>query len=266
MREDAQRDQRRDALPVGGISQAVAGVVRPMGSTHSGRRAGRLPSSRRRARMRCDGLRHLAAVKASPRFAGDQPERARRAGKRNSSPTSGARPFGGRPRRSRVGRSGSGSAAAIAHFCRTTTGHGIAALGDFDGGFEQVGEGQRAEAPDSSATQADTARHGDAVPAALKRHARIVSALGAEVLRRPARGATPLAFRPCSLVPSHRIAKASEPRPLLQGSTMVIAAAAAIAASTALPPFHSMRQPACAASGCEVETMLRPNTGTRWLG
>ncbi len=52
-------------------------------------------------------------------------------------------------------------------------------------------------------------------------------------------------------------------QPLLQGSTMVIAAAAAIAASTALPPAASMRKPACAASGCEVETMLRAKTGRR---
>ncbi len=56
---------------------------------------------------------------------------------------------------------------------------------------------------------------------------------------------------------------ASEPRPLLHGSTMVIAAAAAIAASTALPPLASMRSPACAASGCEVDTMLRANTARR---
>jgi hypothetical protein len=53
---------------------------------------------------------------------------------------------------------------------------------------------------------------------------------------------------------------------LLTGSQMVIAAAAAMAASTALPPFHSMRSPACAASGCEVETTLRAKTGMRVVG
>jgi hypothetical protein len=57
--------------------------------------------------------------------------------------------------------------------------------------------------------------------------------------------------------------KASEPRPLLHGSSTVMAAAAAIAPSTALPPFWIMRSPAWAASGCEVETMLRAKTGTR---
>ena len=45
-----------------------------------------------------------------------------------------------------------------------------------------------------------------------------------------------------------------------------LAAAAAIAASAALPPCRSMSKPACAASGCEVATMLRPNTGERVLG
>ena len=62
------------------------------------------------------------------------------------------------------------------------------------------------------------------------------------------------------------MAKASLPRPLLTGSQMVMAAAAAMAASTALPPFHSMRRPACAASGCEVETTLRAKTGMRVVG
>ena len=40
-------------------------------------------------------------------------------------------------------------------------------------------------------------------------------------------------------------------------------AAAAMAASTALPPCQSMRSPACAASGCEGETALRAKTGMR---
>src|SRR3954464_2086164 len=71
-----------------------------------------------------------------------------------------------------------------------------------------------------------------------------------------AAGAGPEEFRPCSRLPSQRIANASLPRPLLHGSHTVIPAAAATAASTALPPFHSMRRPACAASGCDVDTTL----------
>ena len=78
-----------------------------------------------------------------------------------------------------------------------------------------------------------------------------------------AAGARPEAFSPCSSLPSHKIQKESLPRPLLTGSTMVMAAAEAMAASTALPPLSSMRRPACAASGCEVDTTLRAKTGKR---
>jgi hypothetical protein len=59
---------------------------------------------------------------------------------------------------------------------------------------------------------------------------------------------------------------ASEPRPLLHGSTTAITAAVAMAASTALPPCCSIFKPACAASGCEVATTLRAKTGRRALG
>ena len=81
-----------------------------------------------------------------------------------------------------------------------------------------------------------------------------------------AAGATPDALRPCSRSPSHRIANRSLPRPLDTGSTIVNAAAAAIAASIALPPLSSMRRPACDASGCDVETTLRAKTGLRTVG
>ena len=43
-------------------------------------------------------------------------------------------------------------------------------------------------------------------------------------------------------------------------------AAAAITASTADPPLSSMRKPACAAKGCDVETTLRAKTGIRIVG
>ena len=59
------------------------------------------------------------------------------------------------------------------------------------------------------------------------------------------------------------MAKPSLPMPQPVGSTTVRAMAAARAASTALPPASSMRKPAWAASGCEVETMLRPITALR---
>jgi len=62
------------------------------------------------------------------------------------------------------------------------------------------------------------------------------------------------------------MANASLPRPLEIGSTTVRVIAAASAASTALPPESSMRRPACAASGCEVETALRAMVGRRGVG
>ena len=82
-----------------------------------------------------------------------------------------------------------------------------------------------------------------------------------------AAGDTPDAFNPCSLPPSQTSANASPPRPHDTGSTSVMAAAAAIAASTALPPFHNIRKPACAASGCRcASTHARLPTSRGWRG
>jgi hypothetical protein len=53
---------------------------------------------------------------------------------------------------------------------------------------------------------------------------------------------------------------------LLHGSKTVMAAAAPIAASTALPPRCSNDSPACAAKGCELETTLRAKIGNRTDG
>ena len=50
----------------------------------------------------------------------------------------------------------------------------------------------------------------------------------------------------------------------LVGSTTGSVIAAASAASIALPPLSSMRNPAWAASGCEVATMFEAITGMRW--
>ena len=50
--------------------------------------------------------------------------------------------------------------------------------------------------------------------------------------------------------------------PFIVGSTMVMAMAAASAASTALPPLASMRRPAVAARCCEDATMLAAKTGS----
>ena len=90
-----------------------------------------------------------------------------------------------------------------------------------------------------------------------------IAALPAKRSGLQAIGARPEALSPCSSLPSQTMAKASLPRPLPVGSTSTRTAAAAIAASTALPPFAIIDRPACEASGCEVETMLRAKTGER---
>ena len=79
-------------------------------------------------------------------------------------------------------------------------------------------------------------------------------------------GDRPEAFSPKSSFPSHTIANASLPSPLLQGTTIVSVMAVAIAASMAFPPLVSIESPACAASGCAVATTLRANTGMRREG
>ena len=55
----------------------------------------------------------------------------------------------------------------------------------------------------------------------------------------------------------------SPPMPFITGSTTVSVMAVASAASTALPPFSSMRTPACAARGWLAATVLRAITGMR---
>ena len=67
------------------------------------------------------------------------------------------------------------------------------------------------------------------------------------------------------MLPSHRMQKASAPMPFMVGSTMVMAMAVAIAASTALPPFASMRRPAVAARCWEEATTLDAKTGSLML-
>ena len=50
--------------------------------------------------------------------------------------------------------------------------------------------------------------------------------------------------------------------PFIVGSTTVMAAALAIAASTALPPLASMRRPAVDARCWDVETTFSAKTGS----
>src|SRR3954453_10740457 len=78
-----------------------------------------------------------------------------------------------------------------------------------------------------------------------------------------AAGERPDAFNPCSSLPSHTIANASEPMPLDTGSTNVSVIAVARIASTALPPSAIICSPACAASGCDVATTFAASRGLR---
>src|SRR6185295_640894 len=73
---------------------------------------------------------------------------------------------------------------------------------------------------------------------------------------------------PCSFLAfaSHTSAKASEPMPLLVGSSTGMQMAVATAASIAFPPCRSMCSPACTARGCDVATMFRASTGMRCDG
>jgi hypothetical protein len=70
-------------------------------------------------------------------------------------------------------------------------------------------------------------------------------------------GAHPLAFKPYSLpvLASYTITNKSPPIPLAMGATTPIAAFAATAASTALPPRANIVAPICDASGCSVATI-----------
>src|SRR5262245_17428897 len=68
-------------------------------------------------------------------------------------------------------------------------------------------------------------------------------------------GAGPAASRPTSSPPCQTQAKASPPRPVDIGSVTHRTAAAAMAASTALPPAANARSPACVARGWLVATI-----------
>ena len=74
------------------------------------------------------------------------------------------------------------------------------------------------------------------------------------------RGAGPAASSPCSRLPSQTCAKRSPPMPVDIGSVTQRTAAAARAASTALPPRSSARRPARVASGWLVATMASAAT------
>ena len=118
---------------------------------------------------------------------------------------------------------------------------------------ERVGRRARPTAA-GAALLPHAARIDEAVAAAL-------DAVGAH-----AAGERPEALRPWKRLPSQRMQKASLPMPLLVGSSTVSEMAVANIASTALPPFINILNPACAASGCEVATQFAASSGLRGHG
>ncbi len=81
-----------------------------------------------------------------------------------------------------------------------------------------------------------------------------------------AAGARPLAFSPVSSPSRQTSAKQSPPTPVDIGSTTHSTAAAASAASIALPPRSRARSPACVASGWLVATIPRAATALARAG
>jgi hypothetical protein len=140
-------------------------------------------------------------------------------------------------------------------------GDAVSLAGVFDGGDEEVCEGEVAEAFAEGDPCGDGAGDGDAVHPRMGMRERPSKRWGVH-----AAGARPEAFSPWSAAPSQIWAKASLPMPFMVGSTTVSVMAAAMAASTALPPRRRMRRPAWAARGWEVATVLGAMTADRREG
>ena len=181
------------------------------------------------------------------------------------SPTRGGRPCGRNACAKPGCRTSSSTWAARVHFCCTTTGTAEPRVATSMAGAIRSPNGsapKRSESavqpPTAPGTVTVSQPRGGVLVASAPWRPRIQA-----LVQRA--GAWPDAFRPCRREPSQTSAKRSEPMPLLHGSTIAMTAAVAIAASTALPPRCRIERPACAASGCDVETTLRPNTGWRVL-
>jgi hypothetical protein len=257
-------DQRGDALPVGrDLVQAVAVGVDADRLDPFGREGGevaRLDRAAVRPRMRRGRGGDLATVECRAARRGDRLESACRRRKGEALADLGraaVRQERVGPARQRAEQRRRGDPLLL-----DDDRDRIAALGDFDRRREQVGEGQGPEALES-ATQAATAP-GTVTESQPRTGGRVASPC---FLRKywgvHAAGAGPEAFRPCSLLPSQRMQNASSRGRCCTARRSSSPPPPAIAPSTALPPCWIMRSPAWAASGCEVETMLRAKTGTR---
>ena len=190
--EDAQGDQRRDALTVGrDLVQGVVAVALLDGRDPLRAVGGEVGGGHRATvglRMRRRGLGDLAPVESLTAGLRDQAQRARRLGEGETLAD---------VRRAAVGQEGLGEA-GLRGDLRQRRGvgplllhdhrHAVAALGDLDGRRDQVGKGQAAAALVQRHPARDRPRHGDRIPSALGRGLGIGAVLAAEVVRRPGRG------------------------------------------------------------------------------
>ena len=186
--QDAERYQRRDALPVRrNLVQRVAAVVAadrldPLG-LEVGEILGRDGAAVGRRKL-LDRLRDLAAIESLALALGDQPQRARR-GLELEQLAHFGRPA---PGQGALGKAGElaefrgGVGPLLLHHDRQQ----VAALGDLDGRLQQVGKRQLAELFAQRHPGADGAGHGDRIETALGRLG-VVAVFFLEVGRRPAR-------------------------------------------------------------------------------
>ena len=202
------------------------------------------------------------AARRRPRrcVCGDQPQRARRAGRSGTARRRAARGrAAGRPA-AKPGCERARRRARRAHFCCDDHRHRVAALGDLDGRRQQVGKRQPAETfaqrhPAGTAPGTVTVSQPRCGGVGLG----AVACGGSSRASRPRR--RPLAFSPCNA--GRPTGCRRHPSP----------GRCCTARRWSSPPRwrspHRPRcrrlqhaQPACAASGCEVVTTLRANTGS----
>jgi hypothetical protein len=201
MAQDAQRDQRGDALPVGrDLVQRVAAVVLRDGLDPLGLVRGEV-AGHEVAAMRCrktlDRLRDLAAVIGlAPRLC-DGAQAPRRSLELEQLADLG---------RTAPGHEGLGEARQGLQFGRSRRPfllhhhrQQVAPLGDLDGRLHQVSERQLAEALAHRHPAAHRTGHGDGIEAAFGGRCHVLPVLAAEILRRPgrrcaARGVQPVQF------------------------------------------------------------------------
>ena len=190
--EDAEGDQRRDALPVGRdlVHRVVAVVLgdrrHPLGLP--GRQVGLGHGAAVGLGVRGDGRGHLATVEGLTLRLRDLAQRA--CGIRESEALTdmrlaamrqeGLRETGLRGDLAQAG----GGRPLVLHDHR----HAVAALGDLDGRLHQVGKGQRAVARVQRHPAPHGAGYGHRIPAALGRALDVGAVLAAEVLGRPGLG------------------------------------------------------------------------------